>query len=95
MTPGLDALHERAREFGYVSSNCDGCDATGRSMKLAPDRADGGAPVEAVCPQCGGTGRWWYPEQRRTGVPTGHLTDVGLRHALRRAARQEVRRAEG
>jgi hypothetical protein len=85
-------LHQRARTAGYLSSNCDSCDATGRSLMLAATPPAGAAPVIVACPDCAGTGRWWYPEKRRTGVAAHHLTDVGLRDVLRRAARQEAGR---
>jgi len=87
-------LHKRALRFGYVSSNCDGCAAAGRGELRAAPRSQGGAPTDPVCPDCGGSGRWWFPETRTSGMPTAHLTDVELRVLLRSGIKQEVARGD-
>ena len=66
---GDQVVHERARQLGYTSSNCDTCGALGRTEpRIEPSESDGLAS-EATCPDCGGSGRWWFPDLRALGCP--------------------------
>ena len=83
-------VHERARQIGYASSNCDTCGALGRTdPRIEPSEVDGLASA-ATCPDCGGSGRWWFPDLRALGSFTAHLTDAELRVLLRAAAPKGV-----
>lgn len=91
----LDAgLHKRAQRFGYLSSNCDSCSADGRSELRAGPRAEAGGPVDPVCPDCGGSGRWWFPEVRAAGAFSAHLTDFELHALLRSGTKKEATRGD-
>ena len=87
-------LHKRAQRFGYLSSNCDSCSADGRSELRAGPRGGGGGPVDPVCPDCGGSGRWWYPQARVAGSFSAHLTDVELHALLRSGTSKEAPRGD-
>lgn len=83
MRPGtarLDReLSAHARQLGFVSSNCDGCGASGRrGPRVDPDEPRGSAS-DMACGDCAGSGRWWYPATRPLGTFTAHLTDRELR----------------
>lgn len=83
MTPG-DARSDRelsahARQLGFLSSNCDGCGASGmRGPRIDPCDPHGSAS-DVACDDCAGSGRWWYPVLRPLGTLTAHLTDRQLR----------------
>ena len=77
-------IHEGAERLGYASSSCDTCGARGRT-ELRVAAGSGGAASDTECPDCGGSGRWWYPDTRLIGSFTAHLTDAELRILLRAA----------
>jgi hypothetical protein len=72
------AFHRSALRMGYVSSNCDACQALGRSELRVDPRSSGGSLRDAACAACGGSGRWWLPEARGSEDVAVHLTDLQL-----------------
>lgn len=78
-------IHAGAERIGYASSNCEVCDSRGRTELRVPAGPTDAAPSDHECPECGGSGRWWYPDTRLLGSFTAHLTDRELRVLLRAA----------
>lgn len=78
-------IHAGAERLGYASSSCDACGARGRTELVVAAGAVGGVASDTECPDCGGSGRWWYPDTRLIGSFTAHLTDAELRVLLRAA----------
>lgn len=83
MTPGnarLDReLSAHARELGFLSSNCDGCGASGMRGPRVDPRAPSASASDVACADCAGSGRWWFPVTRPLGTFSAHLTDAELR----------------
>lgn len=77
-------IHEGAERLGYASSSCDACGARART-ELRVAAGSGFVASDTECPDCGGSGRWWYPDTRLIGSFTAHLTDSELRVLLRAA----------